>query len=332
VFLILTPFMSARSHLEALWARFLACPACAGDLRPEPAGAAERLTCVGCAKAFPVRDGIPSFVEPQQSEQAAEIVQRDEEAAAYEGMFLAWEDYLEATPLADDLRPKDTDWVLEVGSGTGRILREYVRRAAGVVAIDFSIESLRYVRRSLELVTGALEKVVLVHADACALPVHPGVFDRAISAGMLQHLPSADHRARAVAGMARALRPKGRFVMQARHWSGMHALYDAHRDSALVGRLTNLLIGNASGGRSRERTTIHADGCVALYNTSADELRELVERAGLRVRRVVGRIHGVKGMQRLGAARPLVERVVELVPRLSLYTGQELVVVAKKAN
>lgn len=322
--------MSDTSTLEPLWARYLACPRCSGELRPEPAGAAERLVCAPCAAAFPVRDGIPSFVEAQQSEQAAEIAQRDAEAEAYEGMFLAWEDYLEATPFADDIRPRAHHCVLEVGVGTGRILREYIRRVAAVVAVDFSFESLRYVRRSLDLVPGAQEKLVLVHADACALPVRSGVFDRAVSAGMLQHLPGAEHRARAIAGMARALRPRGRFVMQARHWSRVHALHDAHRDSALVGRLANLLIGNASGGW--ERTSVYADGGVALYNTDADELRELVERAGLHVRRLVGRIHGVKGMQRLGAVRPLVERLVERVPSLSLCTGQELVVVAKKAN
>lgn len=328
--------MSEPSPLEALWSRYLACPKCGGALRTEPAGstsgspAAQRLACTSCSATFPIRDGIPSFVDVQESEQAAEIAQRDEEAVAYEGMFLAWEDYLEATPLALDLKPKPGDWVLEVGAGTGRILREYARRVAGVVAVDFSMESLRYIRRSIALVPGLSEKIVLVHGDACALPIQPGAFDRTISAGMLQHLPTEEHRARAVAGMARALRPGGRFVMQARHWSRMHEIFDRHRDSAIVRRLTDLLIGNASGGKERERTTVHANGCVALYNTSADELRDLAERAGIDVKRLVGRIHGVKGIHRLGAARPLVERALELVPPVSLLTGQELIVVGKK--
>lgn len=322
--------MSEPLPLESAWARYLACPRCSGSLRAEPPGAAERLVCAGCAAAFPVLDGIPSFVEAQKSEQAAEIAQRDEEVVAYEGMFLAWEDFLEVTPLAHDLAPKAGDWVLEVGAGTGRVLREYVRRVAGVVAIDFSIESLRYIRRSVGLVEGVPEKIVLVHADACALPVKAEAFDRTISAGMLQHLPTAEHRARAVAGMARALRPGGRFVLQARHWSRMHQLREAHRDSPLVRRLSDLLIGNASGGATLERTAVYGDGKVVLYNTDAAELRDLVERAGIRVDRVVGRIHGVKGMQRLGAARPLVGRLIEAVPALSLVAGQEVVAVGDR--
>ena len=325
--------MTDTSHLEAAWAKYLACPTCAGDLRAEPAGAAKRLVCAACAAAFPVLGGIPSFIEVQESEQAAEIAQRDAEIIAYEGMFLAWEDYLEVAPIPRDLGGQATDWVLEVGVGSGRALREYVRRVAGVVAVDFSIESLRHVRRSLALQPDDQKKLVLVHADACSLPVRPGVFDRSLSFGMLQHLPTADHRARAVAGMGRALRPGGRFVMQARHWNRMHQLRSDHPGSAAVRRLADFLIGNASGGGGAcERSHVYADGTVALYNTSAGELRDLVERAGVRVKRVIGRIHGVKGMQRLGAARPLVERMIELVPPLSLLATQELVVVGNKAN
>lgn len=321
--------MSTSAFLEAVWTERLACPTCAGRLEAEPRGAAEHLVCAACAVKFPIRDGIPSFVESTGTDQAAEIAQRDEEVASYEGIFLSWESYLEVAPLARDLAPRKTDWVLEVGAGTGRIVREYIRSVAGVVAIDFSMESLRHIRRSLELVSGAAGKLVLVHADACALPIRPGSFDRTISAGMLQHLPSEDHRARAVAGMARSLRPGGRFVMQARHWSAAHAFHDTRRDSGVVRRLTDVLIGNASGGVDVPRFTTYADGTVGIYNTPADELRDLAERAGIAVERVVGRIHGVKGMQRLGVLRPLVERVLERTP-LSLMAAQEVVAVGTK--
>jgi SAM-dependent methyltransferase len=320
--------MNDTSTLEATWARFLACPRCSGSLRAEPAGAAERLTCTACTAAFPVIDKIPSFVEIQASEQAAEIVQRDAEVMAYESMFLAWEDYLELGPIARDLQPRGGDWVLEVGAGSGRALREYIRRVEGAVAIDFSVESLRFIRKSLALLPAEQKKLVLVHADACALPVKDGAFDRTISLGMLQHLPSADHRARAIAGMARALRPGGRFVMQARHWSRTHELRSRHRDNPLVRKLADLLIRNASGSQGIDRTSAYED--VVLYNTSAEELHDLATRAGIRVKRLFGRIQGVKGIQRLGFARPLVERAVELTGPLSLIASQELIVIGDK--
>lgn len=322
--------MTDTSALETAWAAYLVCPQCSGDLAAEPKGAAERLRCVKCPARFAVHDGIPSFVAAEQSEQAAEIAQRDEEVMAYEGMFLAWEDYLELGPITRDLKPRGGDWVLEVGAGSGRAVREYVRRVGGVVAIDFSIESLRYIRRSLSLLPDAQAKLILVHADACSLPVRSGAFDRALSLGMLQHLPSADHRARAIREMGRALKPNGRFVMQARHWSRTHELRSRHRDSAFVRKISSALIGNASGSAGLDRTSVYADGTVALYNTSAEELRDLTEQAGVRVRRLFGRIQSVKGMQRLGVFRPILERAFEAAAPVSLIAAQELVVVGEK--
>jgi SAM-dependent methyltransferase len=323
--------MTHPASLEAAWTERLACPKCGGSLHAHPPGAAEHLACAACSVKFPVRDGIPSFVEGTGTDQAAEIVQRDEEAAAYEGLFLAWESFLEVPPLVLDLALRPTDWVLEVGAGTGRVVREYIRKVAGVVAVDFSIESLRRIRRSLDLVPEAAGKLIAVHADACALPVRRSSFDRTVSAGMLQHLPSSDHRAKAITGMARALRPGGRFVMQARHWSRTHAFFDARRSSAVARRVADLLIGNASGGVDLRRENTYADGTVSIYNTPADELRELATQAGIRVDRVVGRIHALKGIQRLGAARPLLERVLERTP-FSLLAAQEVVAVGTKAD
>ena len=281
-----------------------------------------------------MRDGIPSFVNlgaaGDEHEQAAEIAQRDNEAASYEGLFLAWESFLEVPPLVRDLAPKKDDWILEVGAGTGRVVREYIRNVQGVVAIDFSFESLRHIRRSLDLVPEAHGKLVVVHADACALPIKPGSFDRVVSAGMLQHLPSAEHRARAIAGMGRSIRPGGRFVMQARHWSRAHAYFES-RKSGLARRVADFLIGNASGGVDVPQSATYADGTVSLYNTPAEELRDLVERAGVSVERVVGRIHAAKGMQRLGVVRPLVERAIERTP-LSLLAAQEVVAVGTRTG
>lgn len=323
--------MTPTAFLEAAWTEHLACPKCGGPLRVDAPGSAKNLDCTACSARYPVRDDIPSFVDVAESPQAAEIAQRDDEAASYEGLFFAWESFLEVPPLVRDLRLRRDDWVLEVGAGTGRVVREYIRQVAGVVAIDFSFESLRHIRRSLALVPEAQSKLVLVHADATALPIKPASFERTVSVGMLQHLPSEEHRARAIAGMARALRPGGRFVMQARHWSHVHAFYEARRESAFARNVAVALIGNGSGGVDVKRTNNYADGTVSLYNMPAAELRELVERAGIHVDRMVGRVHGVKGIQRLGVFRPVVERLLEGTP-LSLLASQELVAVGTKTG
>lgn len=320
--------MATSDNLEELWTQYLACPACSGGLKVDGGGSTRHLECVQCASRYPVIDDIPSFVEVSASEQAAEIAQRDAEAQSYEGNFLAWETFLEVMPLLRDLRPKRTDVVLDVGAGTGRFVREYVRDVKLAVAIDHSRESLRHLRRVLSLATrpGETGRCIVVHGDACALPVRPGAFDAAVSIGMLQHLPGEDHRGRAVSGMARALRPGGRFILQARHWSRMHELNDRHRDNPVVRRVADLLIGNADGGLRLTRTAHHAGGSVLMYNITAEELRELADRAGLRLDRVVGRLLCAKGFHRLGVARPLLERALERTP-LSLLAGQEIVAV-----
>lgn len=326
--------MTLNASLEAAWTDRLVCPKCAGNLRIERDGTPEarRLTCVACATSYPVRDNIPSFVEATGTAQAAEIPQRDLEASSYDGIFYAWETFLEVPPLITDLKLRHGDCVLEVGCGTGRVAREYINKVDRVYAVDFSIESLRRLRRFLELVPDSLKKLVLVHADACALPIRSGTFDAVLSAGMIQHLPTQDHRAKAIAEMGRALRPGGRFVAQARHWSSMHAFHDTRRDNPVVRSIANLFIGNASGSIDLHRTTVYADGTVSIYNTPADEMRDLVERAGVRVKRVVGRIHAYKGMQRLGQARPLVERILERTPGISLLGAQEVVAVGTKSD
>lgn len=43
--------------LDVSLLKILACPACRGGLRADDP--ADELTCTGCGRAYPVRDGIP---------------------------------------------------------------------------------------------------------------------------------------------------------------------------------------------------------------------------------------------------------------------------------
>jgi uncharacterized protein len=51
---------STGKNLKAIeaWANQLACPACLGDLR----FTADRATCLGCGRAYPIEDGIPVLI------------------------------------------------------------------------------------------------------------------------------------------------------------------------------------------------------------------------------------------------------------------------------
>jgi SAM-dependent methyltransferase len=92
--------------------------------------------------------------------------------------------------------------ILEVGCGWGE-LAEWVGRETGaeVVAIDLSPRMVELAReRGIDAQVG----------DVQALPFADGEFDVAIAAWMLYHVPDLD---RALAELARVLRPGGRLVV-----------------------------------------------------------------------------------------------------------------------
>jgi uncharacterized protein YbaR (Trm112 family) len=51
----------------------LACPACRGEIEPEPDAAG--LACRGCGRVYPVRDGIPVMLVDEASPPKREITE-----------------------------------------------------------------------------------------------------------------------------------------------------------------------------------------------------------------------------------------------------------------
>jgi SAM-dependent methyltransferase len=91
--------------------------------------------------------------------------------------------------------------VLEVGCGWGE-LAEWIARETGarVVATDLSPRMVELARER-----GVDARI----ADVQELPIGDGEFDCAVAAWMLYHVPDLE---RALAELARVLRPEGRFV------------------------------------------------------------------------------------------------------------------------
>ncbi len=145
---------------------------------------------------------------------------RDGEAHVYDQRSdrLGWE-----LSLLDDryeqllaLTPDST--VLDAGSGTGRHIPWLLERAARVVGVDHSPESLEQARK--RLLAGTLDRVTLVEGDVRALPLDDASVDRILCSEVLSVLPADENRTRAVRELFRVLRPGGVAVISGYHWLG----------------------------------------------------------------------------------------------------------------
>jgi SAM-dependent methyltransferase len=109
-----------------------------------------------------------------------------------------------------DLRPAGQ--VLECGCGTGLVTR-HLLAAEHVHALDWSPRMLEQVRRKFPR-----ERVTVARGDLRELPYPDGVFDRVLSANVLQHVTPAD-QPRVAAEIMRVLKPGGRYSVSVHHFS-----------------------------------------------------------------------------------------------------------------
>lgn len=190
----------------------------------------ERLICSNCRRVYPIVDGIPSFVvsdlaqvhdEKEWQWKQSEMKARNEQAVFYDrllGLILLtpFEVRMTVNALLGDRERFDK--LVEVGCGTGRMLRHFAKHADFVVGADLSLESLKRCRERFERL-GLWERALLVHADASFLPFRDESFDAAASCQMIEHVPSDRMRRKVVAEIARILKPNGRFAISGYHYS-----------------------------------------------------------------------------------------------------------------
>ncbi|MCS6830863.1 MAG: class I SAM-dependent methyltransferase, partial [bacterium] len=106
----------------------------------------------------------------------------------------------------------------EIGCGTGRMLQHFASLADYVIGVDFSLQSLQLCRQRMQGM-GALEKTLLIHADACFLPLADEAVDAVASCQLVEHLPSDRLRRQVLAEIARVLKTGGRYAVSGYHWS-----------------------------------------------------------------------------------------------------------------
>lgn len=98
--------------------------------------------------------------------------------------------------------------LLDIGTGTGRMLRLLGRRAEEAVGVDLSSDMLALARNALE--QAGLDHCMVRHADMYKLPFSAGSFDTVTVDQVLEH---AEAPARVIAEAARILRPGGNLLV-----------------------------------------------------------------------------------------------------------------------
>lgn len=226
----MAPPSAAASPLRAELLSLLVCPEDGGALSGWDGIAAESsLSCTTCGRVFPVEDGLPRLLpDGLRAENAAreyaakrrEMIARDDQVTRYDRNLPLRLFSLPEIPLTLRYLSLEPDHLmLEGGCGTGRMTPALAARVRGLVCADLSAESLRAARAKLS--PELQEKTLFVQADLSHLPLVSGVFDRVGSFQVLEHLPTADTRARTVAELARVARNRsrgGRIALSAYRW------------------------------------------------------------------------------------------------------------------
>jgi demethylmenaquinone methyltransferase/2-methoxy-6-polyprenyl-1,4-benzoquinol methylase/ArsR family transcriptional regulator len=112
------------------------------------------------------------------------------------------------TAILDLVGERPLNAVLDIGTGTGRMLQLLAPHAARVVGVDLSPAMLAVARAGVE--REGLRNVQLRQGDVYSLPVEADSYDLALVHQVLHYL---DEPQRALREAARALRPGGRLVV-----------------------------------------------------------------------------------------------------------------------
>lgn len=202
----------------------------------------------------PVIDDVVCFVADTDlsGEERRAMVRRDEEAEWYHSGFTEFTDDVEMTPMLRHLGAVDGP-VLDHGAGTGRMTARLARQVRQpVVAVDYSLESLRRLRR----VCDGLD-VLAVQADVRTLPFRSDIFAAATSGGVYCLFRSED-RAKVADELFRVMRPGATASLSSLNYSWVFRLWR--------------LRGNR---RAREGEQLHGTAGYYVRQTPSELRREL---------------------------------------------------------
>ncbi len=188
----------------------LACPKCSGEMISSEPGAETLevgvLTCSRCGAEFPVTNGIPRFVEPDNYATSFGYqwnLFRKEQLDSFNGTTLSADRlWSESEWKQEDLKGK---WVLDAGCGAGRFLDAASQSEGQIVGIDIS-SAIDAAKANLE----GRDNLHFVQASIYDLPFRPGTFDLVYCIGVIQHTPDP---AASLVSIANMVKPDGEIAV-----------------------------------------------------------------------------------------------------------------------
>ncbi|OIP79804.1 MAG: hypothetical protein COV80_00700 [Parcubacteria group bacterium CG11_big_fil_rev_8_21_14_0_20_48_46] len=173
------------------------------------------LKCATCSERYRIDGGILRMLPETQilgDTLASEMAARDREAEKYDRR-IASRHYREVISTMHALGVLQGKTVIEYGCGTGRLTKEIVQKAHAVLAVDFSLISLKIVQHALP----PDAPVGLVLADSIRFITKEHTFDRGLAAQFFEHIPTERERHLFLQHAASAIKPGGTFVATIYH-------------------------------------------------------------------------------------------------------------------
>jgi SAM-dependent methyltransferase len=163
------------------------------------------IQCKDCRAWFPIRDGIPRFVDHENYGRSFGFqwtIHQKTQLDSYIGMAISKNRLFKATGWPECLHGQR---ILEAGSGAGRFTECLIETGAEVFSFDFSVAVDSNSRNN-----GKSSSLHLFQADLRNIPLPSGSFDKILCLGVLQHTPDPGA---SFLSLARMVRPGGELVI-----------------------------------------------------------------------------------------------------------------------
>ena len=206
----------------------LACPKCYGEFSCSITETAQNgeveagtLGCQHCGQTYPIRDGIPRFVDVDNYATSFGYQWnrfRSEQIDSHNGTKLSTDRFFTETGWTKEwMKAK---WILDAGCGAGRFLDVAANSESEVVGLDIS-SAIDAARANL----AGRTNVHFVQASIFAPPFRSAAFDGCYCIGVVQHTPDPQQAMRA---LPRVLRKDGLIAITAyerKPWTRLYSKY-----------------------------------------------------------------------------------------------------------